>query len=339
LEQYLREHNFEKHFEKLCKNLKGKTVVIYGTGKMFQTIAKNYDLTKLNIIGVIDKKYFLEDEGNLDFGFPIIPYNKCYDIQSDCVLVATQSYFTIINHLKKLNPAQNFIPLVPMNFKEVFTYQIKKWQNLCKRKKKNNVFVLVKANGKKVYSPKIKNLEIEFDGSNNYIEIHEPIKINNKAKIVFGSDSRIIIDKNGVFSKFRIFIGNKNNLNIGKNILAEDMSIVLRTDNNQTITIGDNCLFSWGIHIRSNDGHTIYNIHSRKIINPSTNIEVGNHVWIAHDCSILKGTKIASNCIIGAKSLVNKVFDEEFCIIAGTPAKIIKKGVNWDRKGIESFGK
>ena len=59
MEQYLKEHNFDKHFENLCKQLKGKTVVIYGTGKMFQTIAKNYDLTKLNIIGVIDKKYFL----------------------------------------------------------------------------------------------------------------------------------------------------------------------------------------------------------------------------------------------------------------------------------------
>ena len=45
----------------------------------------------------------------------------------------------------------------------------------------------------------------------------------------------------------------------------------------------------------------------------------------------MKGAKIPNNCIVGANSLVNKEFFEENCLIAGTPAKIIKKGVNWSR--------
>lgn len=74
-------------------------------------------------------------------------------------------------------------------------------------------------------------------------------------------------------------------------------------------------------------------------LNPNADIEIGNHVWIAQGVSILKGAKIPSNCIVGAKSLVNKKFEEVNCIIAGIPAKIIKRGVNWDRRGLESYEK
>ena len=41
---------------------------------------------------------------------------------------------------------------------------------------------------------------------------------------------------------------------------------------------------------------------------------------------ILKGSKIPSNSMIGACSLVNKEFTEENTVIAGSPAKIIKNG-------------
>ncbi|MBR4891899.1 MAG: hypothetical protein IKZ34_01820 [Alphaproteobacteria bacterium] len=47
--------------------------------------------------------------------------------------------------------------------------------------------------------------------------------------------------------------------------------------------------------------------------------------------TILKGTKIPDNCIVGARSLVNKKFDEPNVILVGIPAVIKKRGIQWER--------
>ena len=83
LKQYLEKHNFPKQLKNLKKKLKDKTVIIYGTGKLFKTIVENYDLTGLNIIGVTDKKYIIEDQGKFDFGYKIIPHSNLYNQKAD----------------------------------------------------------------------------------------------------------------------------------------------------------------------------------------------------------------------------------------------------------------
>ena len=63
--------------------------------------------------------------------------------------------------------------------------------------------------------------------------------------------------------------------------------------------------------------------------NDGKNIEVcpkiGNNVEIGYGATIIGDIEIADDIIIGANSLVNKSFLEKGCIIAGNPAKIIKR--------------
>jgi len=54
---------------------------------------------------------------------------------------------------------------------------------------------------------------------------------------------------------------------------------------------------------------------------------------------IFKGAKVSDNSIVGANSVINKKFVEENVVIAGNPAKIIKRGVNWDKKSPRLFDK
>lgn len=54
-------------------------------------------------------------------------------------------------------------------------------------------------------------------------------------------------------------------------------------------------------------------------------IEIGNHVWITTRCTICKGVKIKSECVIAQNSIVSKSIDESNVIIAGIPAKVIKQ--------------
>ena len=44
-----------------------------------------------------------------------------------------------------------------------------------------------------------------------------------------------------------------------------------------------------------------------------------------------KGVNIANNSVIGASAVVTKGFEESNVIIAGNPAKVIKRGINWRR--------
>ena len=54
-------------------------------------------------------------------------------------------------------------------------------------------------------------------------------------------------------------------------------------------------------------------------------VKIGNNVWIGANVVILPGVEIGDNTVIGAGSIVTKSFKEGNCIIAGNPAKIIKK--------------
>ena len=102
MEEYLKRQNFSKRLTQLSRKLKNKSVIIYGAGKLFQTIIKNYDLSVFNIKGITDKKYLPEDEGKLESGFKIIPYTKFSPLDADYILIAVQEYLPIKNYLKKL---------------------------------------------------------------------------------------------------------------------------------------------------------------------------------------------------------------------------------------------
>ena len=340
MKEYLEKQNFAKNFDKLCEKLKKKKVIIYGTGKLFQEIVKNYDLKKLNIVGVTDRKYILEDEGKIEFGYKVIPLVKLNDFNADCILIATQKYFALQNTLKKIFPQKMVIPLVQLNWSESIKDFINKI-SLFKyiQEKKSNTIVLIKANGKKIYSPKIKNLEIDFTGKNNYVEIHEPFFIEKKVYITGNSDNKIVINSNNRYKFTKIIMGSRNSLYIGKNTTTVGLEIHMFSAIDKTITIGDDCLFAWDVMVRTADAHTVYDINTNEVINPGKDVIIGNHVWVTANCTILKGSKIASNCMVGTGSILNKEYNEENCMLVGAPAKVVKRGINWDRRGVCEFAK
>lgn len=53
-------------------------------------------------------------------------------------------------------------------------------------------------------------------------------------------------------------------------------------------------------------------------------IEIGKNVWICDNVIILAGTFIGNGSIVAANSVVKGYFEEN-CLIAGSPAKIIRK--------------
>jgi len=92
------------------------------------------------------------------------------------------------------------------------------------------------------------------------------------------------------------------------------------------ITIGDGCAISWGCEFLDEDFHQI--TYEGKEEKPSP-IEIGNHVWIGSNVTILKGSRIPDGCVIASGSVVSTAFKKPNCLIAGNPAKEIKENVMW----------
>jgi acetyltransferase-like isoleucine patch superfamily enzyme len=87
------------------------------------------------------------------------------------------------------------------------------------------------------------------------------------------------------------------------------------------IELGKNCLFAPGVKIISAN-------HSKEKLSlpvKAKPIKLGDNIWIGANCVVLPEVEIGNNCIIGAGSVVTKSFKEDNVVIAGNPAKIIKK--------------
>lgn len=113
LKTYLKYNKFSKHLSKIEQQLKGKNIIVYGAGKLFQTIVDNYDLSNLNIIGICDAKYTSVDNGELYLGYPKMT-RSCLDLYKyDYILIATKNYIQCKHDLPRKINRNKVIPFIP----------------------------------------------------------------------------------------------------------------------------------------------------------------------------------------------------------------------------------
>ncbi|OOV18765.1 hypothetical protein BXU10_03495 [Flavobacterium sp. LM4] len=88
----------------------------------------------------------------------------------------------------------------------------------------------------------------------------------------------------------------------------------------ENISIGENCCISWFYSILYSNCHEIdenSGIITKEVI-------IGNNVWIGNNVTILPGTSIENDAIIGAQSIVKGHY-KSGGIYAGNPAKLISE--------------
>lgn len=88
-------------------------------------------------------------------------------------------------------------------------------------------------------------------------------------------------------------------------------------------------MLSSKIDIRTGDSHSLIQQETRNRLNYSESVKIGDHVWIGTGVTVLKGTSIANNCMVGAASLLCKRYLNPNCVIAGVPAKEVKRNIDW----------
>lgn len=175
-----------------------------------------------------------------------------------------------------------------------------------------------------------KHCRFHIKGNNNSILIKGGItRLSYCTFIILGNYNKITIDADSNLNNATFHIENDH----GSIHLNQHVTITGATNfaviEGKSISIGEDCLFSDQIEFRVGDSHSIIDSETGKRINPSMDIAIGNHVWIGHDCKILKGAKIGDNSIIATGSIITKKQYPEHSVIAGIPAKVVKQNINW----------
>lgn len=86
------------------------------------------------------------------------------------------------------------------------------------------------------------------------------------------------------------------------------------------IYIGEDTIIATGVKIISGN----HSIDDFTRYEPMPPIRIGSRCWIATNVVILPGVQLGDNVIVGAGAVVTKSFDSG-CVIAGIPAKVIRK--------------
>ncbi len=66
-------------------------------------------------------------------------------------------------------------------------------------------------------------------------------------------------------------------------------------------------------------------------LNPPAPVTIGQRVWVAGGAFIGKGVTIPEGCVVGAHAVVTRPFNEPDCVLAGQPARVIRRDVAWSR--------
>lgn len=134
-----------------------------------------------------------------------------------------------------------------------------------------------------------------------------------KGSAYIGRSTRLYVDKGGTM------------------VLGEDFKISASTSIMccKYIEFGNNIQFSWDCLVMDSDTHTIIN-DDGKASQKEKPVVFGDNIWIGCRCTILKGSNIPSNTVIGACTTITAQRFEENSIIAGTPPRSIRKIVGWN---------
>lgn len=188
--------------------------------------------------------------------------------------------------------------------------------------------------GNRIISPTTftKNINVNFRGSNNTLIVDPTAKIS-WLRARFDCDNGVL-DLGGKSAhrgplRADVRVGQDSSIRTGKNVTTTTLCMLVAVEGT-SLTLGDDVMIASDVEIRTDDAHPIFDVESGRRINWSKDVHVGNHVWIASRAIIRPGTKIGAGSVVGMNSIVKGSFPNN-CIIAGTPARVVRRNIAWER--------
>lgn len=195
-------------------------------------------------------------------------------------------------------------------------------------------YILYKVEGSnniiKIQDSSVMKSSFSLHGNDNSIEFHDSTNMYYTNINIAGNNNQVYLNGcSGILSL--TLCGNHCKVIIGKDSTMEDCYMICMGQGN-SITIGNDCMFSGKVEIWNSDTHLITDMKGNSI-NPSKPISIGNHVWLGKGVKVLKGVTIGNDSVIGMGSIITKnIMDNS--IAAGNPARTIKNNIKWEKGSI-----
>jgi acetyltransferase-like isoleucine patch superfamily enzyme len=191
---------------------------------------------------------------------------------------------------------------------------------------------------KTIKSRYFSNVRKHIKGKNNIIVTACNVSLKNVTFTIRGNDCNFILHANVVFIEGGSVAscGHNTCFEIKENTYVGQAHFTVLEDNSKII-IGKDCILSGNIEIRTGGSHLIFDKITGERINFAKDVTINDHVWISANCKILKGVTIPKDVIVGFSSVVTKSFEESNVIIAGVPARIVKRGIGWSNEHCPPF--
>lgn len=173
------------------------------------------------------------------------------------------------------------------------------------------------------------NLTIVVNGNDNLIRIGEGCRFPNARLDIRGDHCEFEIGDRCVL--IGEFIGRDHRCRLLIGAETTTMGAKITMHESGLIGIGRDCMFSGEVRMDTSDMHSILDLATGERLNPPSNIEIGDHVWLGFGVYLTKGVRIGKGCIVGAQSLVTRDLPDH-SLAAGVPARVLREGVTWDRR-------
>jgi len=187
-------------------------------------------------------------------------------------------------------------------------------------------------------SPRVDELNVLFSGKNNLLRIAEGVSLKHVRFMFHGDNGVIDIGGTRQGQKMTFIglvrVGHSSTVQVGSDFSCSDW-VFLTAVEGSTLVIGDDCMFSRGVQVRTHDTHGIYDVVTKKRVNTSESIYIGSHVWLAERVSVLGGSRIEDGSVIGIDSLVTGHIPNN-AVAVGRPARVVRRNVAWERHSVYS---
>ena len=177
------------------------------------------------------------------------------------------------------------------------------------------------------------NSLIQIDGNGNKLSIERGSVLKNTLIRIHGSNNEVRIRSNAFISGAELWVeDNGCVMEIGEKTFVGHHSHLACTEGS-SLVVGRDGMISSYVQIRTGDSHSILDMEGNRI-NQAAPVCIGNHVWIGEGAKILKGVSLPQDTIVSTGAIVTKSFEESSVLIAGVPAAVIKRNIQWDSKRI-----
>lgn len=175
-------------------------------------------------------------------------------------------------------------------------------------------------------------ITIEIHGDNHLIELNDTLNFLDTKIFMRGVNHKLVLGKCAMFGGVLWYESDNCVIQIGDWTSIERAGISVVESGNK-VSIGQDCMISHDLTIRTSDSHPIYDMNTKNRVNSSKSVVINDHVWVGAYSHILKGVTVNENSAIGISSVVTKDVPSN-CVVAGNPAKVVKRDIFWAREPI-----